>query len=105
MHTLAVESVDLWRQNPLMPPPPGSGRSFKPPAFPVLRMLVEEGITNSLMVRPGLWSRTAANATGGGGREAQSCARNRREEGDSCEGRGELRRREITLEVAAHRMR
>ena len=65
MHTLTFQSAGLWRQTPLLPPPPGSGPSIKPPVLTQLRILVEEVNTNSLVVRSGLSSRAAANATRG----------------------------------------
>lgn len=43
----SVESADVWRQHQFMPPPPGSGPTFKPSAFTLLRMLAEQGSTQS----------------------------------------------------------
>ena len=66
MYKLAVDAAAVRRQYPLVPPPPGSGPVFQPLAFTQLRALVEEGSTNSLVVRADMWYRVHATAKGGG---------------------------------------
>ena len=69
MYMLAVDALVVRRPHPLVSPPPGSGFVFQPLAFKQLRALVEEGSTNSLVVRSEMWSR-ARDRKGWGAREA-----------------------------------
>ena len=91
IYRLAVDAAVVRRQHPLVPLPPRSGPVFQPLAFKQLRALVEEGSTNSLVVRSEMWSCNRATPKGGGGGEVKDPPRRQRTDGDRREGRGGLR--------------
>lgn len=98
IRTLAVASVELWRQHHLVPPPPSGGATFEAPKFAELRKLVEAN-TNSLVVRSSLWTHASTHVAGAGGGERKVAPGPRRGNGPTAKGGADTGGRRPTFKL------